>query len=39
LKDIEEKFRDIYKPSKYMDKTRIDKLLFSLKKRIEMLKK
>jgi len=37
LKDIDEEFKDIYKPSKYMDKTRIDKLLFSLKKRIEML--
>jgi len=39
LKDIEEEFRDIYKPSEYMDKARIDKLLFSLKKRIEMLKR
>ena len=37
LKDIDEEFREIYKPSKYMDEMRIDKLLFSLKKRIEML--
>jgi len=37
LKDIDEEFMEIYKPSKYMDKMRIDKLLFSLKKRIEML--
>jgi len=37
LKDIDDEFREIYKPSKYMDKMRIDKLLFSLKKRIEML--
>jgi len=39
LKDIEEEFRDIYKPSEYMDKARIDKLLFSLRKRIDVLSK
>jgi hypothetical protein len=39
LKGIDEEFKEIYKPSKYMDKARIDKLLFSLKKRIEMLKR
>lgn len=38
LKEIEDEFRDIYKPSRYMDKARADRLLFSLKKRIEMLK-
>lgn len=37
LKNIDDEFREIYKPSKYMDEMRIDKLLFSLKKRIEML--
>jgi len=38
LKNLDEEFREIYKPSKYMDEMRIDILLFSLEKRVEMLR-
>ena len=38
LKNIEDEFRSIYKLSVYIDKARVDKLLFSFRKRVEMLK-
>jgi hypothetical protein len=38
LEDIDEEFYDIYKISKYIDKERQEKLLSSLKERIDILK-
>ena len=38
LKNIEDEFRSIYKLSVYIDKARVDKLLLSFRKRVEMLK-
>jgi hypothetical protein len=35
LEGASDKFREIYKPSKYMDKARIDGLLFAFRKRVE----
>jgi len=39
LNDIDEEFYSMYKPSKYMDKARIQTLLLALKTRIKMLLK
>jgi hypothetical protein len=38
LEGASDKFREIYKPSRYMDTARIDRLLFAFRKRVEELR-